>query len=364
MNDRDAAIRGLYRMLRVCDLAGRLWNSVQWPDIPKPLQPGISILIPERANPALLSACLANVNAACREVAEPCEVIVVASGSPPSLYSDLVQRHTGVRWIFSEAPLWFGGAIQLGLRAARHDWVYLLNNDMLLDPGALAALLPWRAPHVFGIASQIYFQDSERRREETGWTICREIDGMVEILDEVADDDVTVRGTFYAGGGASLFRRELLARLAQNCSIYAPFYWEDVEWGACAWRLGYESLYCPTSKAWHGHRQTNRRFFSEPEIDRILRRNRLIFHLRNGRCPESLEQLRELLRQSDGDSLAEILRMRSIFKIAFGRLRNRSRWFRAIPLDSTWQRSYGSSLAVYAHDSDVFACRNQSPSGT
>ena len=39
-----------------------------------------------------------------------------------------------------------------------------------VHPGVLSALLPWRAPHVFGIASQIYFRDAKKRREETGWT--------------------------------------------------------------------------------------------------------------------------------------------------------------------------------------------------
>jgi GT2 family glycosyltransferase len=305
----------------------------------------MSILIPERANPDLLSECLASVNAACRMVDEPCEVIVVVNGSPQSLYRELVDQHKPVRWIFSEAPLWFGGAVQRGLEAARYDWVYLLNNDMVLDALAFSSLLPWRAPHVFGIASQIYFQDPEKRREETGWTVCRQMDGMIEILDDVANDDSTVRGTFYPGGGASLFRRDLLARLARQTSVYAPFYWEDVEWGTCAWRLGYESLYCPASKAWHGHRQTNRKFFSEPEIERILNRNRFIFHLRNGPCSRSFKQFRELLAQPGEASLAEILTGQRVFEIAYGRLRNRSRRFRDLPLDSTSQRIYGSTVA-------------------
>jgi GT2 family glycosyltransferase len=264
------------------------------------------------------------------------------NGSPRSAYGDLIHRHQRVRWIFCEAPLWFGGAVRRGLRAARYDWVYLLNNDMVLEASALSSLLPWRAPHVFGIASQIYFRDPSRRREETGWTVCHQKDGVIEIMDDVASDDSIVRGTFYPGGGASLFRRNLLVQMVRHTSVYAPFYWEDVEWGTCAWRLGYESLYCPLSKAWHGHRQTNRKFFSELEIDRILNRNRFIFHLRNGPTPASFVEFRELLARADEDSLAEILTKQRIVEIAGGRLRNCSCCFRDLPLENTWQRLYGS----------------------
>jgi GT2 family glycosyltransferase len=336
---REIALACLYLAMRMSDRVGRRLKMLRRPPVPRPFQPGLSVLIPERGRPDLLSECLASVDAARDQVAEPCEVIVVVNGSPRLQYDDLVYRYPRVRWIFSEAPLWFNGAVRRGLRAARYDWVYLLNNDIIVDPQAFSSLLPLRAPHVFGIASQIYFQDPGLPREETGWTACHMAsDGMIEILDEVASDDATVRSAFYPGGGASLFRRKLLAQLAGRTSAYAPFYWEDVEWGTCAWRLGYESLYCPSSKVWHRHRQTNLKFFSELEIDRILERNRFIFHFRNGRCPDSFTRLVEMLARLDQDSLDEIVTKWRLFAIALGRLRNRSRYFRDVPLESTWQR--------------------------
>lgn len=339
--NREIALAGLYLAMRLSDRLGRRLKALHRLPPHRPFQPGLSVLIPERSQPDLLGECLASVDAACAEVSEPCEVIVVVNGSPRLHYDDLVRRYQRVRWIFSESPLWFNGAIQRGLRATGHDWVYLLNNDMIVDPQAFSSLLSWRAPHVFGIASQIYFHDPKLRREETGWTICRRAsEGMIEILDEIANDDATIRSTFYPGGGASLFRRSLLAQLAGHTSVYAPFYWEDVEWGACAWRLGYESLYCPLSKVWHRHRQTNLKFFSEWEIDRILERNRYIFHLRNGPCPESFTRLVELLAMLDPNSLEEIVTGRRLFEIVSGRLRNRSRCFRDVPLETTWQCTY------------------------
>jgi GT2 family glycosyltransferase len=342
MDSRVFALRRLYLALQLSDRLGRCLKMMRRAPTPQPFAPGISVLIPERASSILLSDCLASVDAACDELDEPCEVIVIVNGSPRSQYDRLVRRHKRVRWIFSESPLWFGGAINRGLREVRYDWVYLLNNDMVVDAQAFHSLLPFRAPHVFGIASQIFFQDPDKDREETGWTVCREDRGVLEIGDKIANDDASVRGVFYPGGGASLFRRDLLARLAKHTSVYAPFYWEDVEWGTCAWRLGYQSLYCPISKVWHEHRQTNRKFFSESQINRILKRNGFIYHLRNRPLPASFAQFRELLARLDKDSVGEILTNRRITQIALGRLRNGSRWLQDVALESTWQRVYGS----------------------
>jgi GT2 family glycosyltransferase len=220
--------------------------------------------------------------------------------------------------------------------------VYLLNSDMLLDALALESILQWRSPQVFAVASQVFFSDPAKRREETGWTMFRATGGPIEILDEAPDDDTSVRGTFYAGGGASLFRRYVLEDLARASSVYAPFYWEDVEWGVRAWRLGYESLYCPASKAWHLHRATNRLFFPETEIDRILARNRFVFHLRNGPPLPGFSQFLRTLDELDQNSLEEIFTLRRMAQIAFGRFQSCRLPDDHIALDRTWQLRYGT----------------------
>jgi GT2 family glycosyltransferase len=216
-----------------------------------------------------------------------------------------------------------------------------LNSDMLLDAQALESILKWRSPRVFAVASQVFFSDPAKRREETGWTMFRTTGGPIEIRDEVPDDDISVRGTFYAGGGASLFRRYLLQDLVRASSVYAPFYWEDVEWGARAWRLGYESLYCPASRACHLHRMTNRLFFPESEIDRILARNQFVFHLRNGPPLPSFWQFPRTLDQLDENSLREIFTFRRMTQIAFGRFQSCRLPLDHIALDRTWQMRYG-----------------------
>jgi GT2 family glycosyltransferase len=243
--------------------------------------PGISILIPERDNLDILHECLNAAQVSTTHCPEPCELIVVVDGTPASRYRSLQGEFPSVRWIFLPHPGGFNEAIETGLPACTHDWVYLLNSDMVLDPAALAGLLPWRAAGTFALSSQIYFQDSTRRREETGWTdILTADDGLMAIYDREPDSSGLVRGNCYGGGGASLFQRRLLQRHIAETRAFRPFYWEDAAWGMFAWEEGFQMLFCPASIAWHRHRATISRFYPAREIERIFRRNRLQFIMR------------------------------------------------------------------------------------
>ncbi len=243
---------------------------------------------PERGNPALLRDCLASLDPAAARIPEPVEIVIVVNGSAPEDYSDLMS-YRRTKWIFISQPIGFVAAIGLGLSAARRDWVYLLNNDMVVDSDVLAELLPLRENDVFAIGSQIFFQNRRRRREETNWTDFEIQDGKAVIFDAVPVQDAepgSVRGALYAGGGSSLFRKDLLIQMLEPARTFDPFYWEDVEWGAIAWRRGFRVLFCPQSHVWHTHRATVSRFYDEREVDRIWRRNQLLFQLRN--LPESI----------------------------------------------------------------------------
>lgn len=332
----------IYFALRAVDAFGKRVQPAPRANGAKlpPYREGISVIIPERANPELLGECLLSLQAACAEVHEPCEVIVVASGSPESLYASLMFNFDSVRWVFSRRPLHFNAAIRRGLAEAQYDWVYLLNNDMVVDRAAIVSLLPWRAPSVFAIASQIFFKDPEKRREETGWTVFKNDGGPIEILDRLPESGTNVRGSFYAGGGASLFRRQLLAEAAADSAVYDPFYWEDVEWGARAWWSGYQVLFCPSSKVWHAHRATNRRFFQEREIDRIQQRNRLLFHFRNGPNVRSLAEFERIIAPFHRRSLLELMSPGRFARIVIGRLRNNKLPFRELALEYTWCKYY------------------------
>jgi GT2 family glycosyltransferase len=120
-----------------------------------------------------------------------------------------------VRAIVSEPPLSFSRAVNLGIAAARHSRVCLLNNDMLLEPGFFTAL--WRAfdqvPDLFCATAQIHFPPGVRR-EETGKAVMAHSspdDFPVRCDEPLPGEDGT--WVLYGSGGCSLYDAEKLRAL-------------------------------------------------------------------------------------------------------------------------------------------------------
>jgi GT2 family glycosyltransferase len=246
-----------------------------------PISPGVSVIIPERDNPVILKTCLQSLAQAMEKIQEPCQIIVVVNGAPEERYQQLSEMFPAIDWIFVEEPLGFSSAVELGLQKAIFEWVFLLNNDMRLEPDCLQQLMLYRADDVFSIASQIFFEDQTRRREETGLTGIRIEHDDVHLFDKDVDSAAVV-DHFYSGGGASLFRKSLLNRYIRLAHSYDPFYWEDVDWGRRATLEKFLNLFVPSAKVWHLHRATVGRFYTPEQVNRIFERNKWIFYLRFG----------------------------------------------------------------------------------
>ncbi len=305
-----------------------------------------SIVIPECGTPELLRRALSSAIESCAQLAadpgEKSEIIVVVNGAALDLYSECRREFPTICWLHSERALGFGGAIEKGLRQVRFDWVYLLNSDAILDPDALREVARWRAPHVFAVSSQVFFADSERRREETGWTnFAPGNDGTMELFDAIPEDVSTVRGHLYPGGGNSLFRRDLLRRYLPASKRYDPAYWEDVEWGVRAWREGYEVLFCPTSRVVHVHRATVARLFSPRELDRIWQRNQLLFSMRNGFNDLPARTIVRNLRSAfDLDTQYDLTTLRQVISLFSALVRNARAPMRSVDLSRVCRKYY------------------------
>jgi len=314
-------LRGLVRAIDIWGVRmGRRWRRTPRAHSGETWKPGLSILIPEWDNTRELTACLASVRAAALQWSEPLQVVVVVNGSPESDYLALRKAHPEARWRFYDRPLGFGGAVRAGLRSVRYDWVYLLNSDVALEPSALRRLSPLRACGAFSASSQIVFKDSTRFRDETNWSTLLLESGLATIHDWIPKSDAPVP-TFYSGGGASLFRTRLLRKLL-DASAYDPFYWEDVEWGWRARKLGYDAWYCPGSMAYHTQRSTIGRRYSAETVEGIIRRNGLLFQLRNFTTVGSLDRVIEEIALAPETFGAHFLTPATRWKIARGRLWN------------------------------------------
>lgn len=232
--------------------------------------PGISVVIPSRNGRELLDRCLPRIY-------DADEIIVVDNGSNDNTVAFLNADFPSVTVEHSVQPLSFARAINRGIRRARYSHVCVLNNDMLAEPGFLAALRAAfdRVPGLFAATAQIFFPEGQRR-EETGKTVMRAGADFPVRCDEPLDgEDLT--WVLYGSGGCTLFDAAKLASLGGFDEVYEPAYVEDLDLGVRAWQRGWPTVYCRDARVLHLHRATTSRYFSADQLDDALEFNYVRF---------------------------------------------------------------------------------------
>ncbi len=262
------------------DLVTRLRGKRLAPN-QRPRTQSASVVIPNWNGRDLLDKYLPSVVDALSRNPEN-EIIVVDNGSEDDSVAFLRERFPMVRVLALETNLGFGGGSNVGFRAAKNDVVVLLNSDMRVDRDFLKPLLDaFTDDTVFAVSCQIFFSDPNKLREETGLTQAWWENGGLRVRHRIdAAVDVPFP-CFYGGGGSCAFDRAKFLELGGFDELLRPFYLEDTDLGYMAWKRGWKVLYQPKSIVYHEHRGTIGKKFSQAYIDRVLKKNFVLFCWKN-----------------------------------------------------------------------------------
>ena len=121
----------------------------------------VSVVIPNYNGEKFLRECLQSL----REQSQPHEVIVVDNASKDGSCALMAREFPEVRVLVQEENLGFAGGVNAGIRAAKGEYVALLNNDTRADEHFLRALvrLMDAHPNAFSASSKM-IQDVYKRQ--------------------------------------------------------------------------------------------------------------------------------------------------------------------------------------------------------
>jgi len=252
--------------------------------------PPVSIVIPTWNGREILERNLPSVRAALRAYAPGGEAIVVDDGSTDGTAAWLGREHPWARGLAMASNEGFGAAVNAGVATARAGIVVLLNNDMRVEPDFLAPLAEALAsgPGTFSatprIVNRTFGGDEgvtacEFRLGLFGTTFPQRGDGGESLPAPPAGSPVSE--VLFACGGAAAFDRGLWLALGGLDSLYAPFYWEDVDLSWRARKRGWRIVHVPASVVHHEHSATIGSRFDASRVRAVYERNRLLFQWKN-----------------------------------------------------------------------------------
>jgi GT2 family glycosyltransferase len=269
-------------------LAARLFSpkkkSFQIAPFPK-INP-VSIVIANFRGRELLAECLPDtIRCLNCEAAPGSEILVVDDASGDESVAFLRSNFPEVRVISLAENCGYGAATAAGVREARNRIIFLLNSDVRLKAGCLAALLGWfRDPEVFAVQPKMF--DWDGQSVNGGCNFRREdIHGYFGLENESNRADKkkaqAPMPSAYAIGGAVALDKVKWDLLCGFDPLFAPFCWEDVDLSYRARRRGWKVIYDPRAEVLHRHHATLSKFYRPDYKNRIEQRNEMIFIWKN-----------------------------------------------------------------------------------
>lgn len=211
------------------------------------------------------------------------EVIVVDNASVQDPSAQLLAVYPDVKIILNKRNAGYAGGNNAGIKAAKGEYIFIVNNDTVLTPDIIDGLLEiFKTYPDAGVACpKIHYYDSPGIIEFAGYKKVNEYNGRNSMIgcgenDNGQYDRVSV--TNYAHGAAMMIPAEVIAEVGLMPEIYFLYY-EEFDWCEQIKRKGYKIYYQYKSLIYHKESMTVGRKTILKTF--YLNRNRILFMRRN-----------------------------------------------------------------------------------
>ncbi len=211
------------------------------------------------------------------------EVIVVDNGSIDDETALISRLYPQVKTIRSDKNLGFAGGNNLGMKAAKGKYLFLINNDTIFKDYNIQPLIERLefSPTIGMVCPKIRFAWGDNPIQFAGYTPLSKITVRNQALgyDEKDQGQYDMpHPTPYAHGAAMLIKREAIEKVGLMPECYFLYY-EELDWSMLLARAGYEIWYEPACTIFHKESQSTGQ--DSPLRTYYMTRNRLLLVKRN-----------------------------------------------------------------------------------
>ncbi len=210
------------------------------------------------------------------------QTIVVDNGALADNTAAYQSHLRDVQVIVSQENLGFAGGNNLGIRQAKGDFIFLVNNDTVLSDGLIEALVArCQQPGVGAASPKIKYFDQPNTIQYAGFTQVNPFTGRNHAIGQGDLDFGQLdepRQVPYAHGAAMMLRRETIEKTGLMPDVFFLYY-EELDWCEQIRRAGFEIWYEPL--AYILHKESTSTGKSSPLKTKYLTRNRILFMRRN-----------------------------------------------------------------------------------
>ncbi len=214
-----------------------------------------SVIVPTWNAGTLIDECLASVR---DQLTAADELIVIDNGSHDGTPDRIAAQYPPVKLVRLPHNLGFAGGVNRGLQLAQGDEMILINQDVVLRPGCLAALSAQLAHGPAIVGCKLLYPD--------GVTL-QHAGGIIHWPRAIADhygyrqsDDGrwdSVRDVDYVTGAVLALNRAVLNTIGLLDEGFFPAYYEEVDYAFRARAAGARVIYEPAAIAIHHESQSS-----------------------------------------------------------------------------------------------------------
>ena len=211
------------------------------------------------------------------------EIIVVDNASREDEAAKIHELYPTVISIRSNENGGFSGGNNIGIRAAKGKYIFLINNDTYIESDEIAYLVERleSRPEIGGVSPKIRFAFPPQHIQFAGFTPLTKITLRNNMLGFDCPDDGSYdipHPTPYLHGAAMIIKREVIEKIGMMPEIFFLYY-EELDWSTSMTRAGYELWYEPRCTVFHKESQSTGQLRELRTY--YLTRNRLLYAWRN-----------------------------------------------------------------------------------